>query len=96
MRRSEIKKRASDLGKMIDGFGAVGPRYWQGKFARKESEKWIRDIIINIRSQKISPAKNTAAYTIAWYLDENKRQLSTQIASVELLNIIKNPYDKMP
>ncbi len=85
----EIKKRASDLGKMIDGFGAVGPRYWQGRCARKKSEKWIRDIIAKIRSRKLSPAKSTAAYSIAWYLDEHKKLLSTQIAAVELLNIIR-------
>ena len=85
----EIKQRASDLGKMIDGFGAVGPRYWQGRCARKRSEEWIRTIITKIRSQQLSPTSNTAAYTIAWHLDENKKLLDTQIAAVELLNIIR-------
>lgn len=89
LRNSEIKKRATDLGKMIDGFGAVGPRYWQGRCARKKSEKWIKDIITEIRSHTLSPAKDSAAYTIAWHLDEHKKLLSTQIAAVELLNIIR-------
>lgn len=89
LRNNEIIKRAADLGKMIDGFGAVGFRYWQGRYARKRSEKWIRDIINKIRSQKVSLAKSTAAYSIAWHLDENKKLLSTQIAAVELLNIIR-------
>ena len=86
---NEIKNRASDLGKMIDGFGAVGLRYRQGRCARKRSEKWIRDVIIKIRSKKLSPPKGTAADTIAWHLDENKKLLSTQIAAVELINIIR-------
>lgn len=89
LQKNEIKQRASDLGKMIDGFGAVGPRYWQGRHARKNSEKWIRDIIVKIRSQKLFPLKSSAAYTIAWHLDQNKNLLSTQIAAVELLNIIR-------
>lgn len=89
LHNNEIKNRASDLGKMIDGFGAVGLRYWQGRSARKKSEKWIREIINKIRSKKLSPAKSSAAYTIAWHLDEHKKLLSTQIAAVELLNIIR-------
>lgn len=86
---NEIMQRSTDLGKMIDGFGGVGIRYCKGKRARNRSEKWMRNVITKIRSQKISPAKNTAAYVIAWHRDENKRILSTQIASVELLNIIR-------
>ena len=89
LRSNEIIRRTNDLGKMIDGFGGVGVRYWQGKCARKNSEKWIADIITNIRSQKTSPKECTAAYIIAWYRNEDKRILSTQIAAVELLNIIR-------
>ncbi len=89
LQKNETKQRASDLGKMIDGFGAVGSRYWQGRCARKRSEEWIRDIIDKIRSQKLVPAKGTAADIIAWHLDQNQRLLSTQIAAVELLNIIR-------
>ena len=89
LQNNEIKQRASDLGKMIDGFGGVGLRYWQGRCARKKSEKWIRDIITKIRSKKLSTVKGTAADTIAWHLDQNERLLSTQIAAVELLNIIR-------
>lgn len=89
LKKNEIKQRATDLGKMIDGFGAVGIRYWQGRCARKRSEEWIRGIIIKIRSGKLSPAKGTAADSIAWHLDQNQKLLSTQIAAVELLNIIR-------
>jgi len=89
LQNNEIKQRASDLGKMIDGFGGVGLRYWQGRCARKKSEKWIRDIITKIRSKKLSPSKGTAADTIAWNLDQDKNLLNTQIAAVELLNIIR-------
>lgn len=74
---------------MIDGFGAVGLRHWQGRCARKRSEEWIRGIISKIRSGKLSPAKGTAADIIAWHPDQNQKLLSRQIAAVELINIIR-------
>jgi len=89
LRSYEITQKALDLGAIVDGFGAVGLRYFQGKCARENCEKWTADIITKIRSQKTSPPKSTAAYIIAWHRDENKRILSTQIAAVELLNIIR-------
>jgi fatty-acid peroxygenase len=53
LQNHEVKQRASDLGKMIDGFSAVGLRYRQGKCARKESEKWMKGIIDRIRAADI-------------------------------------------
>lgn len=89
LQKKEINQRASDLGKMIDGFGAVGPRHWQGRCARKRSEKWIRDIILKIRTNKITPKKGSAADVIAWHRNQYHELLSVQIAAVELLNIIR-------
>ncbi len=89
LQRKEIKQRATDLGKMIDGFGAIGLRNHQGRCARERSEEWIRDIIIQIRSHKLTPTKGSAADIIAWHHDQNQKLLNTQIAAVELLNIIR-------
>jgi fatty-acid peroxygenase len=86
---NEIKQRAADLGKMIDGFGAIGPRYWSGRCARKRSEKWMSGIIEQIRTRKLTPPNNTAAYIIAWHRDLQKQLLNTSVAAVELLNIIR-------
>jgi fatty-acid peroxygenase len=89
LQRNEIKQRATDLGKMIDGFGAIGLRNRQGRCARERSEEWIRGIITEIRSHRLTPAKGTAADIIAWHRDQNQKLLGTQIAAVELLNIIR-------
>jgi fatty-acid peroxygenase len=85
----EIEQRAFDLGKMIDGFGAVGPRYWEGCSARKRSEEWISSIIVQIRTGKIKPPKDSAAYIIAWHRNQNSKLLNPQVAAVELLNIVR-------
>ncbi len=85
----EVCLRAKDLGKMVDAFGAVGPRYWEGKCARLRTEKWIKEIIIKVRTHKLSPAEDTAAYTIAWHRNKDEKLLNAQIAAVELINILR-------
>ncbi|MBE5967453.1 MAG: cytochrome P450 [Lachnospiraceae bacterium] len=89
LKKSEVKLRADDLGKMIDGFGAIGPRYWEGRCARKRTEAWIRNIIEQIRSYKLRPRIGSAAYTIAWQYNLTGGLLDLQIATVELINIIR-------
>lgn len=89
LRNSEVKLRADDMGKMIDGFGAVGPRHWQGRCARKRTEAWIEDIVEQIRSYQIKPPMWTAAHNIVWHSDLKGELLSKQIAAVELINILR-------
>lgn len=89
LKKCEIKLRADDLGKMVDGFGGIGPRYWEGKCARKRTEAWIKDIIEQIRSHKLHPRIGSAAYIIAWHYNLTGELLSSQIAAVELINIIR-------
>ncbi|NLK28832.1 MAG: cytochrome P450 [Clostridiales bacterium] len=89
LRRREIELRASDLGKMVDALGAIGPRYWQGRCARHRSEEWMRNMIDHIRSYSYHPRIGSAAHTIAWHYNTSGKLLSTQVAAVELLNIIR-------
>ncbi|WP_330587569.1 cytochrome P450 family protein [Anaerocolumna sedimenticola] len=85
----EVKLRADDLGKLVDGFGGIGIRYYEGRCARKRTENWIRGIITQIRQEKIVAAKNTAAYTIARHRGLKGKLLNTQIVAVELINIVR-------
>jgi len=89
LKKSEIKLRADDLGKMVDGFGAVGLRQWQGRIARKRTETWISNIIDQIRSNNYKPRDGSAAYIIAWHYNLTGELLSKQVAAVELINIIR-------
>ncbi len=89
LKKEEAGKRACDLGKLVDGFGGVGLRYLEGKYARKRTEKWVRNMIHQIRNQKLAAGKNTAAYNIAWHRDLKGKHLSSQVAAVELINIIR-------
>ncbi|SDJ82572.1 cytochrome P450 [Sediminibacillus albus] len=89
LKESEVEQRASDLGDMIDAFGAIGPRHQRGRRARLRSEAWTRQIIREIRSGKLKPSAETAAHAMAFHLDLNGKRLDTQIAAVELLNILR-------
>ena len=85
----EVAYRAQDFGLMIDGFGGVGPRHWRGKQARNRGEKWMRGIIRQVRAGKLNPAEGTAAHIIAWHREPDDQLLSTQIAAVELMNVLR-------
>ncbi|MFC4559555.1 cytochrome P450 [Virgibacillus kekensis] len=85
----ELKQRTEDMSAMIDAFGAVGPRHWQGRTARDRSEKWIRGIIRQVRYGERNPSKETPLYQVAWHRDLNGELLSLQMAAVELLNVVR-------
>lgn len=86
---NEVKLRAEDCGDMIDAFGAVGYRHWEGRVARLRTEGWIKKIIEQIRLQKQNPPEDSAAYAVSWHRDLNGQLLNLQIAAVELINIIR-------
>jgi fatty-acid peroxygenase len=49
LKESEVRKRTNDFGSMIDSPAAIGPRHWKGRLARRRAEKWIGNIIEQIR-----------------------------------------------
>lgn len=87
--KNQIRQRAKDLSQMVDAFGSVGIRHMQGRCARLRTESWIQDIIDQIRTYRLVPYKGSAADVISWHSNVNGELLSTQIAAVELINIIR-------
>ena len=89
LNEAEVRSRAYDLGALIDAIGGVGPRYKEGKKARERTENWIGQIIEKFRDGAIAATEKTAIHTIATHRDEAGNQLNTQIATVELINILR-------
>ncbi|MGM8216264.1 cytochrome P450 [Bacillaceae bacterium W0354] len=85
----EVKQRAQDFGKMVDAFGAVGPRHWQGRTARDRAEIWIREIIQQVRANEIHVPDNSILYQFAHHKDHHGRLLNPLMAAVELINILR-------
>jgi len=86
---AEVKERAADLASMVDSFGAVGPRFWRGTRARRRTERWIQQIVRNIRNNHSSPLSDTPAHVIATWRDSRGRSLDEHTAAVEILNLLR-------
>ncbi|WP_249869476.1 cytochrome P450 [Oceanobacillus saliphilus] len=85
----DLEIRTKDLSAMIDAFGAVGPRHWQGRKARTRAERWIAYIIRQVRTGKMDADEETALYQIAWHEDLSGNLLDIKTAAVEVLNILR-------
>lgn len=85
----EAKTRASQMGEMIKGFGSIGLMQLKGRIARKQTEEWAESIIHQVRQHKLAHKEGTALAIIAWHKDEKGELLPTEVAAVELLNIIR-------
>ncbi len=87
--KTKAKQRAKDMSTMIDAFGAVGPRHILGRCARNRSELWAMQLIDKVRSGKLLPPKSSPLYIIAMHKDTSGNLLSSKVAGVELLNILR-------
>ncbi len=86
---SEVKQRTDDLGAMIDASGAIGFKHWQGRRSRQRTEKWIEEIIEQVRNSQLEVAEDSALYCIANHRDLEGELLDKHTAAVELINILR-------
>ncbi|WP_028784365.1 cytochrome P450 [Thalassobacillus devorans] len=86
---TEVKERADDFWDMVDAFGAVGPRHWQGRKARKRGEAWIKKVIHEVRDGELEANEDTALYAMAFHRDLNGEHLDSQMAAIELINVLR-------
>jgi fatty-acid peroxygenase len=89
LQEDEVGLRAQQFGDMIDAFGGVGLRHGRGKLARMQSESWMRGIIRDIRSGKLTVQEGTPAYTVAWHREPDGELFDVQMAAIELMNAIR-------
>lgn len=89
LNESEISSRAEDFSAMVDGFGGIGPRYFNGKIARGKTEDWIGNLIDDVRSGSLNPEFNSGLLVMATLKDTNGALVSTGMAAKELINLIR-------
>lgn len=85
----DMKKLADDLRAMFESATAIGPSHWAGRHARNRVEKWMGNIIDQVREEKLNPEEGTALYTFAWHRDLEGNLLDQEVASVEVINILR-------
>ena len=86
---SDIGSRTQETAALFDHAGSTGIRHLWSRWARKRADAWLKEIIEDIRSGRIRPLEQSAAYVIAWHRDLDGQLLSPQVAAVELLNVIR-------
>jgi fatty-acid peroxygenase len=80
---------ADELSTMVYRAATVGPLNWAARLRRHRAERWARTRIEEIRSGTRAVAADSLAATIANHLDLEGRMLTTDVAAVELLNILR-------
>ena len=89
LQESEVEQRTSELAAMIDSSGAVGPNHWQGRWSRERAEKWLEDIIEQVRTHQLEVPEESATHVIAWHRSDDGKLLDKHIAAVELINVLR-------
>lgn len=86
---NEVKERAKDLNALFEAGGAVGLRHWQGRSAREKTEKWTEELIKQVRNGQLDVPEEKALYKMAWHRNLDGELMKTEIAAVELVNILR-------
>jgi len=86
---ADLRRRTDEVAAMFDYAGTVGPKHWWARLARRRSERWMRQVIEDIRSGRLRRPENSAAWAIANHRDLAGNPLPTAVAAVELLNVLR-------
>lgn len=89
LKEDEVKKWADNMAAMFETPMTIGLEHHKGRKARRESEKWIREMVEDVREKKLSPPENSVLYQFSWHRDLEGNLLDPQIAAVEVLNILR-------
>lgn len=85
----EANARTREISAMIDGAGAVGPRFVRGMLLRSRTEAWARDMIRAVRSGRFDVRNESAAHVISRYREPDGELLDIETAAVELINVLR-------
>lgn len=86
--QNQVRLRSQELSAMVDHAGTVDLRNAWAQMLRRRSERWAAQVIALIRAGDLTPRPGTLADLIARHTEEG-RPLSTEVAAVELLNVVR-------
>ncbi|GHD21735.1 cytochrome P450 [Nocardiopsis kunsanensis] len=86
--QNQVRLRSQELSAMVDHAGTTGPHNAWARMIRRRSERWAAQVIALIRSGDLTPRPGRPADLIARHTEEG-RPLSTEVAAVELLNVVR-------
>ncbi|MGG0717967.1 cytochrome P450 [Robertmurraya massiliosenegalensis] len=86
---NEFTNLSNDLEAMYMSPSAMGPEHWKGRNARNRVEKWIQQLVDQVREGQIHPSENTALHRFAWHRSLDGNLLEAETVSVEVINILR-------
>lgn len=87
--KEEVGKRTEEMRLLFESGTSLGPTYLQGRKARSSAEAWIRQMVKEVRSNRLLPNEHTALYEFSWHRDESGELLPEDVVAVEVLNILR-------
>lgn len=85
----EVAQHCAQFVALIEGAGAIGPRHWQARHARKESEAWAAGLIRDVREGHLPVDPGKPLAKVAEHRQLDGLLLDDRIAAVELLNLLR-------
>lgn len=89
VKKSEEKKRISQLSNLFESPAAIGLKHWKGRVSRSTANHWIEKIVQDIRLGNLIIDKDKALYKFTWHKDINNELLETKVVAVEILNLLR-------
>ncbi|WP_341716262.1 cytochrome P450 [Micromonospora sp. FIMYZ51] len=86
---ADLPALAEDLIAMVDGFATAGPRHWKARLARGRRERWLADLVRQIRAGDVRAPQGSVLAAVAEHRDSDGRLLDAETAAVEILNVIR-------
>ncbi|MCF6746386.1 cytochrome P450 [Blastococcus sp. KM273128] len=89
VRDGEVPGLARDMIAMVDGFATGGPRHVRARRARGRRERWLQQLVRDVRSGQAEVPEGSAVDVVSRHRDADGTQLPADVAAVELLNVIR-------
>lgn len=89
LQAADLPRLTTELSLMFTQVARFGPANWYAQWRRRGTERWCAELIRQVREGQLSPAPGTAVEVLAHHRDERDRELSEEVAAVELLNILR-------
>lgn len=85
----EVTRRTDEMRLLFESGTALGPKHIRGRAARSSAESWVREMVEDVRTNRLLPNEQTALYEFSWHRDEAGELLPADVVAVEVLNILR-------
>ncbi|MCI1775225.1 MAG: cytochrome P450 [Paenibacillus lautus] len=86
---AEAEEKTGWLAAMIEATAAFGIKHMKGRNARTKAEKWIQELVADVRSGIVDPPQGSTLHTMSWHRDLSGELLDKETAAVEIINILR-------